>query len=556
MHRRHLASRSGKIAQVLFLGFLVSALSAQLGQSQRKIGFPEDWTHHRMKFNTAALRQHLEVAAREPRAAIQLYREAAASFKPTPEAIADTRLASSTPHADWSVSFGLAATGAKVAPGQFPAKWNSNVLAPITAANCTTDYVVYGLNVAGVTGGQANLVGLNNLYSGSGTALCPNLQPSFLFSFNVTTVANGKVVTSPVISLDGKKVAFLETVTGAGKTTIFHVLTVPTSNPSPGFPFGGSTTTAVKPTGRMTSLTIVANSDTRSSPWVDYVADAAYFAADDGRLYKVQPVFTGTPALVTTSPWPILIKTNNVLSSPVLDVTGNIFMGAGTGVLYSVNVNSTTPVVTSLTVGSTVGGGTNPGVIDAPIVDSTGGSVFAVSANDTAVAHNAVVVQASTSNLAEKSRISIGQGSTGGTSVTIYDGDFDNNFTTPLTGHLLICGTGSGDTTPHRYLLGFDGAGNLVPDASPVQLSTNTASRCGPVTDFFNSNLGTDFLFWSVSRACATVPARNGCIMSLANGVPGPTSPQEFGGASGIIVDNNSLAGQASSIYFGTEAHH
>jgi hypothetical protein len=426
------------------------------------------------------------------------------------------------------------------------------VLAPITVANCTTDYVVYGLNVAGVTGGQANLVGLNNLYAGSGTALCPNLQPSFLFSFNVSTVANGKIVTSPVISLDGTKVAFLETVTTAtGKTTIFHVLTVPTSNP--GGIYGTSTTVAVAPGGRMSSLTVVANSDTRSSPWIDYVADAAYFAADNGRLYKVQPVFTGTPALVTTSPWPILIKTNNVLSSPVLDVTGNIFMGAGTGVLHSVNVNSTTPVVTSLTVGSTVGGGTNPGVIDAPIVDSTGGSVFAVSANDTAVAHNAVVVQASTSNLAEKSRISIGQGSTGGTSVTIYDGDFDNNFTTPLVGHLLICGTGPGDTSPYRYLLGFDASGNLSPDSAPVQLSTNTASRCGPVTDFFNSNLSTDFLFWSVSRTCSTVPARNGCVMSLANGVPGPTSPQEFLGASGIIVDNNSLAGQASSIYFGTE---
>lgn len=35
--------------------------------------------------------------------------------------------------------------------------------------------------------------------------------------------------------------------------------------------------------------------------------------------------------------------------------------------------------------------------------------------------------------------------------------------------------------------------------------------------------------------------------------VPGTTPATEIGGASGIIVDNNSTAGAASSIYFTTE---
>jgi len=34
-----------------------------------------------------------------------------------------------------------------------------------------------------------------------------------------------------------------------------------------------------------------------------------------------------------------------------------------------------------------------------------------------------------------------------------YDRDFDNNFTTPGFGHLLVCGTGPTDTMPYRYLL-------------------------------------------------------------------------------------------------------
>jgi hypothetical protein len=82
---------------------------------------------------------------------------------------------------------------------------------------------------------------------------------------------------------------------------------------------------------------------------------------------------------------------------------------------------------------------------------------------------------------------------------------------------------------------------------------SGTAARCGPVTEFFNQNVGggTDLIFWSVTRNC--ISGANGCVMSLANGVAGPNSPGEGGGASGIIIDNNSLSGQASSIYFSTE---
>ena len=189
------------------------------------------------------------------------------------------------------------------------------------------------------------------------------------------------------------------------------------------------------------------------------------------------------------------------MTGPTLDVTGNIYIGAANGILYSVNVN-TPGTVSSLLVG---GGATNGGILDAPLLDSVGGSVFAVSSNNGA---GAVVVQASTS-LSVKSAVNIGIGSSGGTSVNIYDGDFVNNFTTPLSGHLLVRGTSPTNSTPYRYLLPFDGSGNLT--AVPgVAVSTSTAARCGPVTEFFNPNVGwgTDFLFWSVSQNCS--PGANG----------------------------------------------
>ena len=47
-------------------------------------------------------------------------------------------------HVDWSFSLG---TAGGVAPNMFPAKFNFDVNASVTAANCTSDFVVYGLNV-------------------------------------------------------------------------------------------------------------------------------------------------------------------------------------------------------------------------------------------------------------------------------------------------------------------------------------------------------------------------------------------------------------------------
>lgn len=66
----------GRSAQAILLALLVSGLSAQISETRPKVGVPEDWTHHGIRFRTAKLRQHPELAAREPRAAMQLYREA------------------------------------------------------------------------------------------------------------------------------------------------------------------------------------------------------------------------------------------------------------------------------------------------------------------------------------------------------------------------------------------------------------------------------------------------------------------------------------------------
>ena len=430
-----------------------------------------------------------------------------------------------------------------VAFGMSPIKYGFDVNAP---PSCANDYAAFGLNVPGVTGGQANFVGMNDLYSGPG-GQCGTGNPSLLFAYNTTTVAGGRIITSPVVSLDGTKIAFVESATGAA---VFHVLTWAT-----GAGNGVSPTNSAAPgvgnSASMTSLTYASIIDTRSSPWVDYIADEAYVGADDGKLYKITGVFSGTPTLAG-SPWPVTVNANRRLTAPVLDqVTRNIFVGDVEGFLWSVNVDN--PALTaSLAVG--LSGKFHTAILDGPLVDSDNGTVFAVSSND---GTSAVVVQADTSSLAELQRGRIGEGSTTGTSVTIYDGAFNNNyFNAPGTGGLFLCGTGASDVTPWRYFFGFSGRILNASASSSAQLLTSTNARCSPITEFFNQNIGaagTDFFFWSLTADC-TGAGTSGCVMSR-NNFDVVTTADQPGGTSAIIIDNNSTAGQASSIYFTDEAN-
>jgi len=547
-----------KSVQIGFVAILVSGLSAQVSDLRPRVGVPEDWTHHRMKFSSAFLRQHPEIAAREPRAAAQLYREAFAQAQAQMGRVLPAAQTASSdtlsPHRDWSVPLG----GGRLGFGQFPAKWNGD---PTAAPSCTRDFVVYPVTTPGVTGGQPSIVGLNSLYANSsGSALCgpptfPFNQPNFLFSYNTNTISNGRITTSPVLSIDGKKVAFVETTPASGtKSAVFHVLTIP---PPTGPQQLTATPSSLPPAGALKSVTIAAMSDTRSSPWVDYTSDTAYVGLDDGKLYKITGVFNGTPTVVMTAPWPITINLGSFLASPVLDsTTGNIFLGAGNGRLYTVNVNTPGPV-TAIQVGKA--GSSTPGIFDSVMFDRTGATVFAVTANDNVMTGAAVVQVSATSPFTVMSRVGIGLGNSGGASINLYDGDFDNNyFNSPSTGHMLICGTGAGDTIPNRYLLNFDASGILQPGSAPVPVATATAATppvCSPVTEYFNPHLsppGTDFFFWGVTKNCAGHAA--GCVMALTNETT-LTTVGVSGGTSGIIIDNDYVTlGGGSSIHFSSEA--
>ena len=528
---------SARTVCCLFLLAIVPSLGAQENLVLPHTGVSEDWSQRQIVFSRDALAQHPEILDREPRVRNQWMRRSQPSNR---DAFANFDPLATHPkehgiQRDWSVP----SLGGRLRANTFPAKFTLDPNAP---PDCVNDYVVFGLAIAGATGGQANLVAFNNLYvNDSGTGLCSGTSPNVLFAYNVST-AGGKILTSPVMSEDGTKIVFVESVTGAPTSAIFHVLTWSSG--------AGTIGNAAAPTS-MTSLPFTSASDLYSSPWVDYSGDTAYVGDSLGNVYQITGVFTASPIL-SGDPWPVSLSTPYAVTSPVLDShLGLLMVGSNNGNLYQ--INTTTGAVATLSVGNT--GNTGAGIDEPPIVDVTNGTTFVVSSN---VGSSAALVEVDTSSMNALSTADIGVGSAGGTNVHIYQPAFSNAYyNDPSTGVVSLCGTGtSTDTSPWQYEYGFTGRTMFErPETGfPVQLSTSTTDRCTGWTEFYNPNInsGVDFFFFGLTGDCTLYGTGfTGCVVALSSD---PTiltaSAQIDGGPSGIVVDNYNIAG--SNIYFGS----
>ncbi len=224
----------GVMAACWCVGFLLltPCLWAQEAAVSGHVGVPQDWSEHSIVFSLSKLAEHPNLIYQEPRVRHQLMQRLqrpGLDFSAGGEA----GVAAAAPAQDWTFNL----VRGHVPANMYPAKFSFD---PGAAPSCANDYVVYGLNIAGTTGKQANLVAFNNLYSGPG-GLCGS-TPTVKFAYNVTTVTGSKIDLSPIISLDGTKIAFVES---ASKSAIFHVLTWTAGQ--------GTISAAAAPT--MTSLT-------------------------------------------------------------------------------------------------------------------------------------------------------------------------------------------------------------------------------------------------------------------------------------------------------------
>ncbi len=384
---------------------------------------------------------------------------------------------------DWSLSLG----GGSVAPNMSPAKFSFDSDAgPLTVANCTSAFVVYGLNVAG-TASQANLVGIDNLYSGtSPTGLCGTV-PTYKWAYNVSTLSGGTVTTSPALSPDGSMVAFIES---NGSATVLHVLRWTDGDGTvtlPATDLVGAPSAFACTAPCMSSTTLGAAKTTISSPFYDFLTDNLYVGNDAGQLFVVNGVFGGTPTVSST----VTVASGVVLTGPVLDfVSGNVFVGGSDGNLYAM----TTPghTVSHIAVGS--GDPQGGGIVDAPLVDQSIEMVTAFTAANatnvggtvmTANTHALAVQTDSAGPFASTHVATLGVGTSGtATNLNVLDGTFDDTYfnysgTGANTGVLYGIGTAAGTTAPTAYQIAFSGVASVTVNTNGGGYTTPVVSITG-----------------------------------------------------------------------------
>ena len=512
----------------LLAGFLLASLSV-FGQAQSQdqvrqqhVGRVLDWSYHHVILSGGLPAADLKRARAEPRILFHL------AERNLPQATANAGRQKfdregrrpgrplrprASMKIDWSIPLG---TGV-VAANMFPAKYGFDVNA---TPNCANDFVVFALNVAGTTGGQANLVGLNQLYRGTG-GLCGTGSARVNWAYNGST-AGGKVLTSPVISLDGTKIAYVES---AAASTVFHVLTWVAGQ-------GTSSTASAAPTVNgacsagttscLKSVTLSATAtNTLSSPWVDYQTDKAFVGTNDGKIYRISCVFNCALNSNPTIDWAYTLPVAGsggaaaAPNGPVYDYpSGRLFVGDQLGELWVINASTATPTLNAGPVmigggGCTVAhppgrtgtgadcaaSGGSFGIPDSVIMDSSGVSqrIFAFSGNDGTAGASATLAQLKF-DLTGLVRVHIGLGGVGNTTtnVDIHTGIFDNNYfgASPTTGHLFSCGTGPNDTSAYFYWIGFTSYPTMnSATTGSIARGTSAGNPCTPLTEIFNPNV-------------------------------------------------------------------
>jgi hypothetical protein len=364
----------------------------------------------------------------------------------------------------------------------------------------------------------------------------------------------------------------------------------------------------------MTTITFSGSpADTQSSPFYDFTpgSDTIYVGDDTGHVQKFTGVFDGTPA-IAPAPWPVLAASVK-LSSPVFDPgTGNVFVATSyqqsnnsgarltaicaTAACTGVNNGNVNPTVIGTTTPSDVLGPTQTSAaachgsgptagssgdgfdlrLDAPLVDSVAGKVYAFLGND-GNGETAVIQFSSTvgNAMGQFAFHTCGSESTIGAAATtvgipVFAGGFDNLYLNSSgsspTGNIYVCGNTSADATLYQVRI----TANAIAAAGTSVLAVSSGSAanttCSPVTEIDSG--GSDLVFLSVeshASAAATVNCPSGgggCLMSfsvpttIVGALPTHTTAAigSSGGSSGIVVDNTVAPGSlhTSQVYYST----
>ncbi len=442
----------------------------------------------------------------------------------------------------------------------------------ITLATTMTVFNWAGRNLAGGTGtaGQPTIAAFNRIYS-SCARTPAQAVPATFWSYNTGNAAFTE--TSPVLSLDGKQVAFVQR-TGAVASLVLLKW-------SSGGTVGAPTAPARVAAGLYRActapcMTVIAFSgnrnDTDSSPYVDYTNDSLYVGDSRGALHKFTGVFNGTPA-EAGRPWPVAVSTGNRLSSPVYDSASNlVFVGSTSGMTTGGQLHAVNATSGALVSSGRLARNSSSGVRDAPIVDSTAQRVYAFVGSDRSGtsagcsrAPCAAVYQFPTAFTRGSvgTKVQVGRGVASTTLRFLYAGSFDNGYYTSATpaspsGNLYVCGSlASAAARPTLWRIPIAGDVMGSPVAGPSLVGAN--ANCSPVTEFMNG--ANDYIYASVTAGGNKTGCRGACVYmynltgltwgAAAAAAAGLAAP---GGTGGIVIDNLSPTPGASQVYYSTLA--
>jgi hypothetical protein len=518
------------VAVVLAAGIvLVTAQAPGQGAMAPRFPIVRDWSHRYLAYGNASFRAAtLSQLQRDPRlAAAWVQRNVIGALaSASAPGRQPWRRNSLTLKRDWAVSLGNVDTSTPVPKEHFPAMWGASFTNP----DCANDFVVFGIR-AGQATGQANIVAFNNLYAG-----CSGTIPTTMWAYYVGGggATPDVVRTSPVLSLDGKEVAFVEN-RDKGARAYFHVLKwAPNQRTISDPATPGSDGSSVR------SVQYSDSGNRRSSPFVDYWRNVAFVGANDGRLYAIGPVFNATSDLAVLGS--VEVKSGGgYLTSPVMDPNANkIFVSDGNSLYcYSYDGRSF-GLQGSYSINTT----DTEAVQDAALVDVDRQRVFWFARQGSS---SALVIETDY-NCGNVKTASIGQNS----DAVIRAGAFDDDHYSGNGGQLHVCGKESNSNRPRLYTFGFyQSNGQWVWNNSPDYVNTiaTKAGECSPLTTFKGGD-NQDRLFLGFSGTDQiqmwNIP------ISGSNDGPDATAGPYNGGSAGIIVDNRSSTAEANNIYFQT----
>jgi hypothetical protein len=550
-------------APLMVVGICLGNLQAQDARpipapSVAPRGIPEDWSNRHVIYTRNGSFEDMVKVRDDPRfinsVRLQKMREHRSQAKLT-----GTTGTPRSKHSkvDWAVSLGHFAG---MAIGETPAKYTFDPDAPPTCTHLTAvpptigDFVVFTINVPDAThvvaGTQGNLVGITNLYSGSDpTGIC-GTHPTFLFSYAIGSTGSGL---SPVLSLDGSQVAWIEnanpailhvTTWVAGQGTNATVKSVAVGN--------GSSDIALDYTSAAATGCAVPSTNTNSDLYVDYANDVGYIGADNGILYHIKGVFSGTPTVDFC-----VSALGAALGSPVYDSeSGQVFVSDPQNLYaYTVGTSSfTTPL-------SYPYGNASSILTSGPMLDGFDGYVYMFSADDSEAIPKTSMTQLPI-GLGSAAVVPLGLASTS-TYPILYLGTFDNNYlNNGPTGSSTIYTCGADPTNlsaQDLYAIGFSGgptSPSVVMSANPNINVTHDNGICSPITEFYDGT--TDRIFVGMGDVGAADGADIVTMWNVTSQLNDTSTYMAisnndyFGGTTGFAIDNASGMDQAESIYFST----